>query len=316
MREDLKEDWEKVQSFDMSEIARMFAWKHNVPYSYTYLACEEMRKYLFMCKHRPQDVKVGLAANIMDYVWHYFLICTPECKDFGENYLGRITQHNPVKYWAEGADEGKEYPQPMHFQAAIEYEKIFGEKVPGEFWTGIPQEFCQDRYMPGGVSWNAQLSLADGGWKYISEIEIGDEIIGPRSEVTKVKGISCWGSTDKDKYIKFSGAEWFISDTLPMLAGFAESNTESGGESVVVKNKHAYNKSLSVPIPISLSDRDYAVLEIDVEEAKKNSEKFKLYRASGMDEHSPKFGTEMYLLFTEDGGFRIKYGPSVLTPKI
>ena len=316
MREDLKEDWEKVQSFDMSEIARMFAWRHNVPYSYAYLATEEVRKYLFLCKHRPEDVKIGLAANIVDYLWHYFLICTPQYKDFSKNYLGKSVDHNPVKYWAETADEGKEYPQPIHHQAGIEYEKIFGEKFPGEFWTGIPEQYCQDRYMPGAVSWNAPIPLADGGWKYIGEIKIGDEIIGPRSEITKVKGISCWGSTNKDKYIKYSSVNWFISDNLPMVSGFGKSTTGSGGENVLVKNVSTYNNSLSVPIPISLSDEDYAILEIDLQVAKKNAERIKQYNGSGMDNYYPKFGTEMYLLFTEDGGFKIKYGPSVLTPKI
>ena len=35
MRKDLIEDWNKVNSYDVSEMARLFAHKQSIPYSYS-----------------------------------------------------------------------------------------------------------------------------------------------------------------------------------------------------------------------------------------------------------------------------------------
>jgi hypothetical protein len=312
MRKDLIEDWNKVNSYDVSEMARLFAHKQSIPYSYSLDAFEEVKKYLFVTKYRSPNTKIGLAANIVDWAWHFWMICTSEYRDFCENYICKECNHNPTRYWAETIDEEKTYPGPMHENAMVEYEKIFGYKAPAYLWTGIRQDLLSDNDMPGAVSWHSEV-YTPGSWKRIDQIRIGDEVISARGEVTKVKYISCWGSTSREKYMKFENYSWFVTDNAPFLV---PKTWDGGTDSIICANINRYKAALKTPVHLSVSDKESAILEMDIETAEEQARKFVGYGQRGINDHFPQPGTEMYTLYTEEDGFKIRGGWNVMSPQI
>jgi hypothetical protein len=303
--DEVKRDWEKVKSYNLHDLVRLYAHKFNHPYSYVAEAAEECRKYLFLTKHATKYAKIGLASNVIDYFWHYWIICTPEYEDFCENYLGKRVSHNPARYWAETFFNKVEFPEPMHHMALIEYEKLYGYKAPNYLWTGLDSKYTANPVMPGCVSWNAPIMTLEGN-KFAHDIRIGDEIIGTDSSIVTVKGISSWGSQNTQDYLKFPNYDWFYSDNCPLHAGQSlHSNSK-----IICMNPDKYNESIKTPVEVSLSDEETATLEIDETVAIKNLEK---YHGSGIEKHYPDSGTEVYTFYTNNG-FRVAGGINILTP--
>jgi hypothetical protein len=296
MHKKYKKDWAKVKSYDISELARLYADRYNHPISHVLEVAEETKKYLFITKHRNPEVEVAMSGMDIDYFWHFWLFCTPEYNDFCTNYLGKWVGHNPVRWW-----DNKETEGVPHHNTPLEYERIFGERPKEYLWFAVPPELTDNVVMPGAVSFNAKV-LIPGGVKQINDISVDDEIINTFGLVSKVRAISSWATSPTQKYIKFPNYDWFMSDNVPLLVS----------NRAICHNPQRYRDSLTTPVELSLGGTETATLVIDTEKAFSEPEAWK---GSGIVDYTPALGTFVYTLYT-DAGFRIKGGLNIMSPAL
>ncbi len=86
----------------------------------------EFKKFIFISK--LVDGKVGMTSEIVDEIWHQFILFTPQYHDFCKEILGKYLHHSP--HTSSTSTDDKKKGTLNFFE---NYRSIFGE-IP-EIWN-------------------------------------------------------------------------------------------------------------------------------------------------------------------------------------
>jgi len=121
-----------INSWDMSEIAYRLINRDNLPEKDVAQAINEFKKYMIV---RLVTGKVlTMTSEIVDLVWHQFILFTKEYHDFCNKVFGEYIHHAPA------TDTRK--PKEENVQNLIEgYNSIFGP-LPSVWSTSLAKADC------------------------------------------------------------------------------------------------------------------------------------------------------------------------------
>jgi len=291
---DVQDTWNRIQEFDFTDLIRLYAKRYNHPKSFVTELTHELKKYLLIAKFND---KVGLASNDIDYFWHFFIICTPEYKDFCDNYLGKWINHNPAKWWDF---HGSEFP--VHLNALKLYENLFGYPPPAHLWHGVPMTMTDSKVLLGAVSHDTEICTPTGYTK-INDLGVGDMVINTFGATSKINAITSYPTYDAQEFLKFDNYSWYFTSNLLLKTGAEHPNT------LLSYSPERFRESLDNPIFVDVEDG------ICKATPTKNIEYVEKWNGSGIGTHLPRNGDYMYTLFV-DGGYRCRGGINAMSVEV
>lgn len=124
-RVEIEELYDKVRSFDLSDVTKKYAADHEVAFDVAKHYEEELKKFLFLSRVYQRGYAMSKGC---DGYWHTFILCTQEYTEFCETCFGRYIHHKP------GAKDDDDIKTMRYIRFLIDYFRHFKEVPPSTVW--------------------------------------------------------------------------------------------------------------------------------------------------------------------------------------
>lgn len=118
---------ENAMCFPLNDVIARYCRDYELPAEIGKEHERELKRFLSLCSLNP-DAHYGMKGPI-DNVWHTFLLFTREYAAFCESVAGRFIHHVP-----ETGDTAKSSGLDRYILFLEDYERIFGELPPPQYW--------------------------------------------------------------------------------------------------------------------------------------------------------------------------------------
>jgi hypothetical protein len=135
-------------------------------------AIEEYRKFLLMTKTLNSTEVVP--SLYVDKVWHYHILDTHAYAEDCISVFGKFLHHFP--YWGMRGEEDARSLMDAWQSTLATYETVFGAKPSADMWTAPGR--CPNCGSGSCFVADTPIHCANGIFKKISELHIGDELSG------------------------------------------------------------------------------------------------------------------------------------------